>query len=147
MNTGGRPGGGADPASKKSTEVGKWADEAMFTAEKHESTRPVVHLIAMNADPLGQIAACAKMYKGEVVRSLGDVTHQEREYYLSQMQLTKLKMPLEAVTFHFMLENVTRAFTHQLVRQRTAAQDQRPDVDSSVLIHGGVVLVAQWLQG
>lgn len=105
--------------------IKKWADDAMFTSEAHDaSTGPKVHLLAMNADPLGQIAACAKMYKGEVVRSLHDVTEEERRYYLEQMQLTKLKMPLEAVTFHFMLENVTRAFTHQLVRQRTAAYAQ-----------------------
>jgi len=105
-------------------EVSQWADEAMFPAEAHDSKEPRVYLLAMNRDPLGQIAACAKMYKGEVVRSLGDVTHAERQYYLEQMQLTKLKMPLEAVTFHFMLDNVTRAFTHQLVRQRTAAYAQ-----------------------
>lgn len=105
--------------------VKKWADEAMFTSEAHDATQgPKVHLLAMNADPLGQIAACAKMYKGEVVRSLSDVTHEERVNYLREMQKTKLKMPLEAVTFHFMLENVTRGFTHQLVRQRTAAYAQ-----------------------
>jgi thymidylate synthase ThyX len=121
MNTGGQPGGGADPSSK---EVGKWADEAMFSAEPHVSTTPRVYLIAMNADPLGQIAACANMYRGVVIRGLDSITHTERSYYLEQMQLTKLKMPLEAVTFHFMLENVTRGFTHQLVRQRTAAYAQ-----------------------
>ena len=106
-------------------EVQKWADEAMFTSEKHNASEgPKVHLLAMNADPLGSVAACAKMYKGEVVRSLSDVTHEERKYYLGEIQKTKLAMPLESVTFHFMFENVTRAFTHQLVRQRTAAYAQ-----------------------
>jgi len=107
------------------TAVNKWADEAMFASEKHDaSSGPKVHLLAMNSDPLGQIAACAKMYKGEVVRALDDVTDEERRLYLSEMQKTKLAMPLESVQLHFMLENVTRAFTHQLVRQRTAAYAQ-----------------------
>lgn len=107
------------------TDVQKWADEAMFRSESHNAQEgPKVHLLAMNADPLGQIAACAKMYKGEVVRDLSEVTDAERRYYLEEMKKTKLKMPLESVTFHFMLENVTRGFTHQLVRQRTAAYAQ-----------------------
>lgn len=106
-------------------EISRWADEAMFRSESHNADEgPKVHLLAMPPDPLGQIAACAKMYKGEVVRSLSDVTHAERREYLAEMQKTKLAMPLESVTFHFMLENVTRAFTHQLVRQRTAAYAQ-----------------------
>jgi flavin-dependent thymidylate synthase len=105
--------------------VEKWADDFMFRSESHNAAAgPRVHLLAMSADPLGQIAACAKMYKGEVVRDLSEVTHAERVEYMEEMQKTKLKMPLEAVQFHFMIENVTRAFTHQLVRQRTAAYAQ-----------------------
>jgi flavin-dependent thymidylate synthase len=106
-------------------EVSKWADSAMFRSESHKAAEgPKVHLLAAPADPLGQIAACGKMYKGEVVRNLADVTEEERLHFLEEMKKTKLKMPLEAVTFHFMIENVTRAFTHQLVRQRTAAYAQ-----------------------
>ena len=40
--------------------------------------------------------------------------------YLGEMRKTKLQAPLEFVNFHFLLEGVTRSFTHQLVRQRTA---------------------------
>lgn len=109
----------------ESKEVRKWADDAMFRSETHDaSTGPKVHLLHMTADPLAAIAACAKMYKGEIVRSFADVTHAERREYLAEMQKTKLKMPLEAVSLHFQIENVTRAFTHQLVRQRTAAYAQ-----------------------
>jgi flavin-dependent thymidylate synthase len=104
-------------------EVNKWADEYMFEAEKSIPV-PTVYLLAASADPLGQIAACAKMYKGEVVRDLADVTDEERMEYLVEMQKTKLKMPLEAVSMHFMIEGVTRGFTHQMVRQRTAAYAQ-----------------------
>lgn len=106
-------------------EVQSWADAAMFRAEPLKaSDGPKVYLIWMTPDPLGAIAAMAKMYKGEVVRSLSDVTHLERQEYMSEMQKTKLKAPLEAVKLHFMIEGVTRSFTHQMVRQRTAVYAQ-----------------------
>lgn len=108
-----------------SKEVQKWADSAMFTAEPLKaSDGPKVYLVWMTPDPLGAVAAMAKMYKGEVVRSLADVTHAERYEYLEQILKTKLKAPLEAVKLHFMVEGVTRSFTHQMVRQRTAVYAQ-----------------------
>jgi len=103
-------------------EVQKWADSSMFTAEKSDAAEgPKAYLLGASVDPLGQIAACAKMYKGEVVRDLRDVTDDERREYLTEIQKTALKMPLEAVSLHFMLEGVHRGITHQMVRQRTAA--------------------------
>lgn len=108
-----------------SGEVQKWADKAMFAAEPLKaSDGPKVYLVWMTPDPLGAVAAMAKMYKGEVVRSLADVTHAERRDYLEQILKTKLKAPLEAVKLHFMIEGVTRSFTHQMVRQRTAVYAQ-----------------------
>jgi flavin-dependent thymidylate synthase len=108
-----------------SNEVQKWADKAMFAAEPLKaSDGPKVYLVWMTPDPLGAVAAMAKMYKGEVVRSLSDVTHAERRDYLEQILKTKLKAPLEAVKLHFMIEGVTRSFTHQMVRQRTAVYAQ-----------------------
>jgi flavin-dependent thymidylate synthase len=107
------------------TDISKWADSAMFSSEMHDAQAgPRVYLLSMTTDPLGSIAACAKMYKGEVVRSRKNISGDEREHYLGEMKKTKLKMPLEAVQFHFLLDGVTRAFTHQLVRQRTAAYAQ-----------------------
>jgi flavin-dependent thymidylate synthase len=105
--------------------VQKWADQAMFTAEPIDATQgPQVHLLWMTADPLAVIAAPSKMYKGEVARSLRDVTHAERQEYVEQLKATKLKAPYEFVKFHFLIEGVTRAFTHQMVRQRTAVYAQ-----------------------
>lgn len=105
--------------------VQKWADEAMFTAEPIDPDEgPQVHLLWMTPDPLGAIAAASKMYKGEVARSLRDVTHAERREYVEQLKATKLKAPYEFVKFHFLIEGVTRAFTHQMVRQRTAVYAQ-----------------------
>lgn len=105
--------------------VQKWSDSAMFTAEPINANEgPKVHLLWMTADPLAVIAAPSKMYKGEVARSLRDVTHAERREYVEQLLSTKLKAPYEFVKFHFLIEGVTRAFTHQMVRQRTAVYAQ-----------------------
>jgi flavin-dependent thymidylate synthase len=110
---------------KPGTDLAVWADRAMFRAEPIDAQEgPRVYLLWMTPDPLGAIAAACKMYKGEVVRNLRDVTDEERLEYLAQVQNTKLKAPFEFVKFHFMLEGVTRAFTHQMVRQRTAAYAQ-----------------------
>lgn len=106
-------------------EIAKWSDDFMFKAEESNAADgPQVFLLGAPTDPLGQIAACAKMYKGEVVRDLADVTDEERKMYLEEIQKTVLKMPMEAVHMHFMIEGVTRGFTHQMVRQRTAAYAQ-----------------------
>jgi flavin-dependent thymidylate synthase len=40
------------------------------------------------------------------------------------MTKTRLQTPLEFIDLHFLFENVPRSFTHQLVRQRTAAYVQ-----------------------
>lgn len=107
--------------SRKTTAVQKWADPAMFASERLDATTgPRVHLLAAPADPLGQIAAMALMYQGIVVRDLADVTDEQRREMFAQIRQTKLKAPFEAVTFHWMVEGVTRSLTHQMVRQRTA---------------------------
>lgn len=113
------------PEPGSNTRLQKWVDPAMFASEPLDATTgPKVFLLNMNTDPLGSIAAACKMYKGEVTRGLHEVTDDERRYYLAELQKTKLTTPLEAVQLHFLLEGVTRSFTHQLVRQRTAAYAQ-----------------------
>lgn len=108
-----------------SKELSKWSDGFMFKAEESNAAEGVkAYLLGAPNDPLGHIAACAKMYKGEVVRDLRDVTDEERQAYLKDVQKTILGMPLEAVQLHFMIEGVTRSLTHQAVRQRTAAYAQ-----------------------
>lgn len=105
----------------KTKAVQKWADTAMFSSEPlNARTGPSVHLLSANPDPLGSIAAMALMYKGVVVRDLADITDEQRREMFTQIQQTKLKAPFEAVQFHWMVEGVTRSFTHQMVRQRTA---------------------------
>lgn len=108
-----------------SKDIQKWADEAMFSAEPSSAQKgPEVYLLQGTPDPLGSIAAFSAMYTGKVVRDKRDVTDEERRYHLEEMKKTKLKAPLEAVNLHWMVEGVTRSFTHQMVRQRTAVYAQ-----------------------
>jgi flavin-dependent thymidylate synthase len=55
-----------------------------------------------------------------VIRDMSEITDDERKHYYDECFKTTLKAPLEAIDFHFMVEGVTRAHTHQEVRQRTA---------------------------
>jgi flavin-dependent thymidylate synthase len=111
-------------STTESTEVSTWVDRAMYEAEPMPGNMPRVTLLSATPDPLGAIAAFAFMYKGRVIRSLAELTDKEREWAWEQANATHLKAPLEAVDLHFMVEGVTRAFTHQMVRQRTAVYAQ-----------------------
>ncbi|AHN84089.1 thymidylate synthase [Mycobacterium phage Hawkeye] len=112
-------------SESQSKEIANYADSAMFRAQSIDRTAgPRVFLLSCNNDPLGSIAAAAKAYKGEFVESLGQITDAERRYYLTEVQKSVLAMPLESVQFHFRITGVTRGFTHQMVRQRTAAYSQ-----------------------
>lgn len=111
--------------TEASKEIRKWQDEFMFEAEEIDADNgPEVFLISCNNDPLGSIAAAAKAYVGEFVESLAQITDEERRHYLGEVRKTALAMPLESVNFHFRIKGVTRGFTHQMVRQRTAAYSQ-----------------------
>lgn len=108
------------------TELRKWADEHQYDAEpqpgvtEHSGVMPSVHLIHMTDDPLGVLAAHNGIYKGNVIRSLAEVTDDMRREALDDMLRTTLQSPLESIKMHWLFEGVDRAFTHQHVRQRTA---------------------------
>lgn len=105
--------------------VAKYVDEAMFTATPIDaSSGPQVYLLNMTPDPLGAIAAACKGYEGQFVHDLSEITDEERSRYFEQVQKTHLRAPFEFVHFHFLIEGVTRGFTHQMVRQRTATYVQ-----------------------
>ena len=108
-----------------SGEIQKWADKAMFKAEEIDPDKgPQVQLLSCNNDPLGTIASAALMYEGKSVASLAEISDAQRQYYLDQVQRSVLEAPLEFVNFHFIISGVTRGFTHQMVRQRTATYTQ-----------------------
>jgi len=101
------------------TKVEKYVDSSMFEAEPM-TNEIKVSLLWMTPDPLGAIAAACRMYEGKPTHDLADISPMEREHYFGEAQKTHLTAPLEFVKLHFFLEGVDRAFTHQMVRQRTA---------------------------
>jgi len=109
-------------------QVVRWADRAMYEAEEMpfdvNVEGPRVTLLNATPQPLAAIAAMSMMYEGKVVRDLADVTREQRLHYFEQIKKTHLKAPFESVQLHFMIEGVTRSFTHQMVRQRTAVYAQ-----------------------
>lgn len=110
-------------------EVQRWADVAMFSAtpldvEEGEVLRPKVTLIHMTPNPLRVMAAAAELYAGRVWHSASRIPHHVAMQWWNEMTATKLHAPLEFIDLHFLIEGVTRAFTHQLVRQRTAVYVQ-----------------------
>lgn len=106
-------------------ELQKWADTAMFSSVPLDATTgPEVDVISFSPDPLGEIASAVLMYQGKPVKALSEITRAERIKAFEQVQATKLKAPFEFVKLHLLFSGVTRSWTHQLVRQRTAAYAQ-----------------------
>jgi flavin-dependent thymidylate synthase len=66
------------------------------------------------------MAAATELYRGRVVRDPGEISMETADRWLADMTKTTLSAGLEFIDLHFLFEGVTRAFTHQLVRQRTA---------------------------
>lgn len=112
------------PSSEPGTAVQRWVDPAMYASEPMEAITPTVHLISATSDPLGALAAACMIYEGKVCRDLSEITDEQRQHYWKEVQKTHLTAPLEFIDLHFLIEGVTRAFTHQLVRQRTAVYAQ-----------------------
>jgi flavin-dependent thymidylate synthase len=104
-------------------EVSTWVDRSMFEAEDFDDLAlksPQVYILSATPDPLGAVAAASMMYEGRVIRDLAEITDDERRHYFDETFKTALKAPLEFIDIHLMVEGVTRAHTHQEVRQRTA---------------------------
>jgi flavin-dependent thymidylate synthase len=79
---------------------------------------PTVTLLDAPVDPLGTLAVIGGIYVGKVARSKAEVTDEDRRAILADMQQTVLNGPLEAIQFTFLVEGVSRAITHQMVRNR-----------------------------
>jgi flavin-dependent thymidylate synthase len=108
------------------TDILKWADAAMYESQpmlKEEGARvtPRVFLLSATPDPLGCLAMDMRMYRGDPVYSSDEITDEQRTWAWEELSKTRLNTPLEGVQLKFMIEAVTRSFTHQLVRQRVGA--------------------------
>ena len=98
-----------------------WADEAMYEAQPMLQITPKVILLNATSDPLGTCAADMRMYRGDPVYSIKEITDEDRIWAWDELSKTALNTPFEGVTLKFMIEAVTRSFTHQMVRQRVGA--------------------------
>lgn len=81
---------------------------------------PTAMVLNATPDPLGTLAAVCGMYGGRVTRNLSAVTDEQRRQAFADMMATELQGPLEVVQFTFLIEGVTRSWTHQAVRERGA---------------------------
>jgi len=118
---------GAHTSHRNPTDVTRYADASMYPAQPMRATLPKVTVITATPDPLGVIAAVSRMYKGQPFYDASDlarITDDERREVWQDMSQTTLDTPLEFVKLHFLIEGVTRALTHQMVRQRTAVYAQ-----------------------
>jgi flavin-dependent thymidylate synthase len=112
-----------EEAAARGTDVVRAADAAQYARPAiPEEQRGQIRVRLLNAtpDPLGSVAALIEQYKGNVIRSLSDVTDEQRRAALADMGKTVLSGPLEAVQFHWQIEGVTRSITHQMVRSRAS---------------------------
>lgn len=111
-------------------EVRRWADIAMWEAapdemaQRGEPVQPRATVVSMTPRPVQTMAAASELYRGKAVKDPEQVLPSDAAMWFNEMSKTKLHAPLEFIDIHFLLEGVTRAFTHQLVRQRTAVYVQ-----------------------
>jgi len=108
-------------------QVSRYADEAMFRAVplayEGDEVRPRVAVVSMTEDPLRVAAAVNAMYKGQPLVP-GMIDKATALAFAKDAQRSKIKAPLEWIQVALLFEGVSRAFTHQLVRQRTATYAQ-----------------------
>ena len=75
-----------------------------------------VELLSFTHEPVQTIATVARTFQNEISSAPVDSIYET--LVLEQLQRTDLQGPLEMVSFVWLIREVTRAFTHQLVRYR-----------------------------
>jgi len=115
-----------EPLPDPDARVQKWADVAMWPAPEHvDPQRPKVTVSMCTPDPLGVMAMVNAQYTGRNLTSPSQVTDEERRAAWEAATVSELSTtPLEWIQWSINLENVSRAFTHQLVRTRVATYAQ-----------------------
>lgn len=77
-----------------------------------------VTCISATQEPKKVIAAGVLNMRGDMRHSLDDISDEEADTIFNEMKKTSLNGVFEWITLVFQMEDVTRAFTHQLVRHR-----------------------------
>lgn len=99
-------------------EVTKYADEAMYQAQ-HVPLKPEVAVVDMTRNPLKVMAAPWLGYRGRFMLPY-QVTDEEAMEFAGDALKSKIAAPLEWCQIALLISGVSRDFTHQIVRQRTA---------------------------
>lgn len=85
-----------------------------------------VTLISHTENPLRAICiAVASMKEKDPIKAVDSMSTDRQKAYCDEIFKSKLRGALEFAHFEFMVEGVTRAFTHQLVRHRTMSFSQQ----------------------
>jgi len=101
-----------------SGDVSRYADEAMFLAQ-YVPAKPEVTVVDMTYNPLRVMAAVWRGYQGEFVTA-DDITQAMAIDFAKDCLKSKIAAPLEWCQIALLIRGVSRDFTHQIVRQRTA---------------------------
>jgi flavin-dependent thymidylate synthase len=99
-------------------DISKWADEAMFPAQP-VPLEPEVAVVDMTFNPLKVMAAPWLGYRGRFILP-SEVTDEEARAFAADALKSKIAAPLEWCQVALLIRGVSRDFTHQIVRQRTA---------------------------
>jgi flavin-dependent thymidylate synthase len=107
-----------EQATQPGTHVMRYADEAMFQAQ-HVPLKPEVDVVDMTRNPLKVMAAPWLGYRGRYILP-DQVTDDEAMAFAADALKSKIAAPLEWCQVALLIRGVSRDFTHQIVRQRTA---------------------------
>jgi thymidylate synthase ThyX len=97
----------------------KTAIKDNYSMELCTNPHATVELVAFPEDPFGTVAKLARGYTG--VYSNEMPTPEEIDSFVFDVNSTQLQTPFEMLKFVFLFTNVSRSFTHQLVRTRIGA--------------------------
>ena len=103
-------------------QVIKYADEAMFQAQA-VPLKPEVDIVDLTRNPLKVMAAPWLGYRGRFILP-EQVTDEEARAFAADALKSKIAAPLEWCQVALLIRGVSRDFTHQMVRQRTATYVQ-----------------------
>jgi thymidylate synthase (FAD) len=86
---------------------------------------PSIKLVTYTADAEKLVCAAAKLCYASDPAVMFDISGEEIKKFLSRLRNMRHLSPFEHASYTFLLEGVSRALTHQLVRHRLASYSQR----------------------
>lgn len=123
------------------------AKRKQFTIQFWTGEVAEVHLLDYPINALETLARATRGYLGNY--TMDPFKEGELELFAAEIQKTPLGTPVEMLNFVFLVRDVPRSFTHQLVRTRVGAELRRiadiaPEVKEYNSPYPGVTLVGRW---